>query len=89
MQSVLGSNMHMDCQLCWLDRWYIVSSCLAPSQNLEDYFTRKGNYVIKGLFICDDMAKITWMEMGWPRSVHDNRVWANRNVNLSKEKYFG
>ena len=24
----------------------------APSQNSEDYFTRKGNYAIKGLFIC-------------------------------------
>jgi len=36
----------------------------APSQNAEDYFTRKGNYVIKGIFICDDMAKITWVDMG-------------------------
>jgi len=26
----------------------------APALNTEDYFTRKGNYVIKGLFICDD-----------------------------------
>ena len=33
----------------------------APSQNSEDYFTRKGNYAIKGLFICDDTAKITWI----------------------------
>jgi len=33
----------------------------APSHNLEDYFTRKGNYAIKGLLICDDAAKITWI----------------------------
>jgi len=52
----------------------------APSQNSEDYFTRKGNYAIKGLFICDYAAKITWIEMGWPGSVHDNRVWANSDV---------
>jgi len=38
----------------------------ASSQNSEDYFTRKGNCAIKGLFICDDTAKITWIEMGWP-----------------------
>jgi len=58
----------------------------APTQNLEDYLTRKGYYVIKGLFICDDTAKITWIEMGF--SVHDNRVWSNSDVYLSKEKYF-
>jgi len=61
----------------------------APSQNSEDYFTRKGNYAIKGLFICYDTAKITWIEMGWPGSVHDNWVWSNSDVHLSKEKYFG
>jgi len=61
----------------------------APSKNAEDYFTIKGNYAIKGLFICDDMSKITWVEMGWPGTMHDNRVWANSNVYLSKEKYFG
>jgi len=61
----------------------------ATSQNSEDYFTRKRNYAIKGLFICDDAAKITCMEMGWPGSVYDNWVSANSNVYLSKEKYFG
>ena len=38
---------------------------------------------------CDDMAKITWAEMGWPGSMHDNQVWTNSHVYLSKEKYFG
>jgi len=60
----------------------------APSQNFEDYFTRKGNYAIKDLFICDDRAKITWIEMGWPGSMHDNWVWSNSHLYLSKEKYF-
>ena len=63
-------------------------ACVA-SQKLEDYFTRKGKYAIKGLFICDDTVKITWMEMGWPDSIHDNRIWANSNIYLSKERYFG
>jgi len=48
----------------------------APTLNGEDYFTRKGNYAIKGLIICNDTAKITWVEMGWPVSVHDNQVWS-------------
>ena len=43
--------------------------------NGEDYYTRKGDYAIKGLIICDDAARITWVEMGWPGSVHDNQVW--------------
>ena len=38
----------------------------APILNGEDYFTRKGNFAVKGLIICDDSAKITWVEMGWP-----------------------
>ena len=60
----------------------------APMLNQEDYFTRKGNYAVKGLIFCNDTAKITWVEMGWPSSVHNNRVWSNSHVYLSKEKYF-
>jgi len=37
--------------------------------NGEDYYTRKKDYAIKGLVICDDAARITWVEMGWPGSV--------------------
>jgi len=56
--------------------------------NGEDYYTRKGDYAIKGLIICDDAARITWVEMGWPRSVHDNWVWANSEIYLDTYKYF-
>jgi len=58
----------------------------ASTQNAKDYFTRKGNYAIEGLFICDDAAKITWIEIGWPGSVHNNWVWSNSDVYLSKNK---
>jgi len=44
--------------------------------------------VIKSLIICDDAAKITWVEMGWPGSIHDNQVWLTSDVFLSKDKYF-
>jgi len=60
----------------------------APTLNSEDYFMRKGNYAIKDLFVCDDTAKITLVEMGWPGSVHHNRIWSKSDVYLSKEKYF-
>jgi len=60
----------------------------APTQNSVDYFTWIGNYAIKGLFVCDDTAKITLVEMGWPGSIHYIWVWLNINVNLSKEIYF-
>jgi len=60
----------------------------APTLNVEDYFTQKGNYSIKALFVCDTMAKITLVEMVWPGSMHNNQVWLNSNVYLAKEKYF-
>jgi len=48
---------------------------------MEDYFTNKGKYAIKGFFICSDTAKINWIEMGWLGSVHD-QVWSNSDVYL-------
>ena len=48
---------------------------------------RKGDYTIKGLVICDDAARITWVEIGWPGSVHDNRVWVNSKIYLETEEY--
>ena len=47
----------------------------APMLNGDVYFTRKDKYAVMGLIICDDTAKTTWVEMGWPGSVHDNWVW--------------
>jgi len=40
---------------------------------VEDYVTRTGKYAIAGLLICDDAAKITLIEMGWPRGEQENR----------------
>jgi len=40
------------------------------------------------LFVCDDNAKITLIEMGWPGSIQNNWVWSNSDVYLSKVKYF-
>ena len=54
----------------------------------EDYSTRKGDYTIKWLVIFDDAARITWIEVGWPGSVHDNRVCSNSEIYVGRDKYF-
>ena len=51
----------------------LLTLAFAPMLSWEDYFTRKGNYAVKGLIIFDNTAKITWLEMGWPGSVHENQ----------------
>jgi len=56
--------------------------------NGEDYYTRKGDYAIKGLVICDVAVRITWVEMGWPVSVHNNHIWSSSEIYLSRDKYF-
>ena len=70
----------------------------APTVNAEDYYTRKGDYAIKGLVICDDAVMITWIEVGWPGSVHNSAFSTSAVMipafkkdhisNLSKEKRF-
>jgi len=37
--------------------------------NGEVYYMRKGDFTIKGLVICDESARLTWVEMGWPGSI--------------------
>jgi len=44
----------------------------APMVNGEDYHTRKGDYAIKGLVICCDDVRITWIKVECPGSVHNN-----------------
>jgi len=50
----------------------LIPLAFAPMANGEDYYTRKGDYAIKGLVICDNAARITWIKVGWLGSVHDN-----------------
>jgi len=35
-----------------------------------------------------DAAQITWVEMGCPGSVHDNRVWESSEIYLVTDTYF-
>ena len=59
----------------------------APMVSGEDYYTRKGDYTIKGLVICDDASRITWVEFGCLVSVHDTAsgqivrsIWAKISI---------
>jgi len=56
--------------------------------NGEDYYTRIRDYAFKGLVISDDVARITWIKVGWPGSVHDNQVWSNSEIYVGRDKYF-
>jgi len=66
----------------------LIDGTLFPLAFAPDYYTRKGDYAIKGLVICYDAARITWIEVGWPGSVHDNQVWSNSEIYLGRDKYF-
>jgi hypothetical protein len=47
-----------------------------PTEYGEDYWYRKGGYGIHSLIICDDEMRILDYLVGYPGSVHDNRVWS-------------
>ena len=75
----------------FFDYYTLFPLAFAPTLNEEDSFTRKGDYAIKGLkglVISVDPARITWIKMGWPGSVHDNQVWSNSGIYLSRDNYF-
>ena len=63
--------------MCWWS--WPFWSLHSPTLNSKDYFMRQGNYAIKSLFDCDDTAKITLIEMGWPGSIGENQVWSNND----------
>lgn len=59
-----------------------------PSINGEDYYTRKGFYGMAGMVVCDDQRRILHIDLGWPGSVHDARVWGNSSFKRNPAKYF-
>ena len=56
--------------------------------NGEDYFTRKGGYAIHCLLTCDDVSRIRNVVVGWPGSVHDNRIWSQSKLNCNCHDFF-
>jgi hypothetical protein len=59
-----------------------------PSLNGEAYYTRKGFYGMAGMVVCDDLKRIIHINLGWPGSAHDARVWSNSPMALNAGKYF-
>jgi DDE superfamily endonuclease len=40
------------------------------------------------LVVCDDQCRITYYHVGWPGSVHDNRVWQTCKLFKNCNQYF-
>ena len=59
-----------------------------PNENAHDYFSYKMKYIINCLAICNHNGKFINVEIRWPGSVHDARVFANSDVqkNYSEKK---
>jgi hypothetical protein len=58
-----------------------------PQTNGEDYYTRKGGYALNALITCDDVARVRDVVVGWPGSVHDNRVWSNTDIHKDPQRF--
>ncbi|POM71073.1 Hypothetical protein PHPALM_12408 [Phytophthora palmivora] len=61
---------------------------LKPRKNGEDYFTRKGRYASNALIVSDDVFRVRKAVVGWPGSVHDNRVWPTSLMCRESDKFF-
>lgn len=61
---------------------------LKPSLNGEDSFSRKSCYAVNTLITCDDICRIRDVVIGWPGSVHDNRVWKTSAMYAKRESCF-
>ena len=59
-----------------------------PELYEEKCYTRKGGYSINMLVLCDHRALINYYVVGWPGSVHDNRVRRNSHMKLHPSEYF-
>ena len=51
-----------------------------PSENAHDYYSYKMKYTINVQAICDHRGLFTDVDIKWPGSVHDARVFANSAV---------
>ena len=59
-----------------------------PNRNGEDYFCRKGCYSVNALITFDDAARVRDVVIGWPGSVHDNRVWTTSHLYVNQMTLF-
>ncbi|KAJ3655867.1 hypothetical protein Zmor_014976 [Zophobas morio] len=55
----------------------------APHEDPESYITRKSHYAITLQAICDANLKFTDVFVGYPGSVHDNRIFRNFEIYIA------
>jgi len=54
----------------------------------EEYFTRKQSYAIAATVVCNDHKRIHYINVGWPGSVYDQRVFQNLVIYRNPGVYF-
>ena len=52
----------------------------SPANHHENYVNRKGFHSIIAQVVCDSDMKFTSVNVGWPGSVHDARIFRNSKI---------
>jgi len=59
-----------------------------PVVDGEEYYTRKQQYAVSAMVVCDDYKRIRYLNVGWPGSVHDQRIYQNSKINRQPQLFF-
>jgi hypothetical protein len=59
-----------------------------PVVDGEEYYTRKQQYAVAAMVVCDDYKRIRYLNVGWPGSVHDQRIYQNSKINRQPQLFF-
>jgi hypothetical protein len=59
-----------------------------PEKDGEEYWTRKQHYAVAATLVCDDRKRIRYINVGWPGSVHDQRVYQNSALHNNPSVFF-
>ena len=57
-----------------------------PTENPQDYFCYKMKYSLNCQAVCDHKGRFLNVEIKWPGSVHDARVFSNSDINCMFQK---
>ena len=77
--SKFESKFQIPCVIGCIDGTHIPIKM--PAENHHDYFCYKMKYSLNCQAICNDKGEFIDVEVKWPGSVHDARIYANSKVN--------